>query len=75
MSYVVRYYSRLFEYQADTHAITVGYGEELRKALIVLNEKNKSMLESDPLYSTFHHSHPSTYERIQAIDLQIKKKE
>jgi len=43
--------SRAFEYQADNFAVKLGKGQDLRDALLKLEETNKASLNFDPLYS------------------------
>ena len=37
-----------------------------------LEEENKSAMNVDPLYSSFHYSHPPLAERLRAIDAGIR---
>ena len=62
------YMSRKFEYQADNFACELGYGEELKLALVKLSEDNKSNLDPDPLYSMVNYTHPTLIERVRAIN-------
>jgi len=59
--------TRLFEYQADSFALKLGYRAELAQALIKLQIKNLSSMDADPVYSAYHHSHPILTERLQAL--------
>jgi STE24 endopeptidase len=65
--------SRTFEFQADSFAISQGLGADLRMALLKLEEENKSAMNVDPLYSSYHYSHPPLAERLKAIDSGLKK--
>lgn len=65
--------SRSFEFQADAFAVRLGFGSELRSALICLEHSNKSALNVDKWYSTYHYSHPPLVERLQAIDQGFSK--
>eukprot|EP00210_Caulerpa_lentillifera_P004288 g4091.t1 len=65
--------SRRFEFQADAFAVRLGMGSDLRNALIGLEHKNKSALNVDKWYSTFHYSHPPLVERLQAIEQKLSK--
>ena len=67
--------SRTFEYQADRFAVDLGYAEDLKGALCVLDKKNKGPPNNDRWYSAYHHSHPVLVERLVAIDDAAKKKE
>lgn len=57
--------------QADGFAVKLGLGTELRAALLKLEEKNKSTMNVDPLYSAYHYSHPPLEERLKAIDQKM----
>ena len=52
-----------FGISARTHMI---------QALLKLEEENKSAMNVDPLYSSYHYSHPPLAERLRAIDMGIK---
>ena len=41
------------------------------QALLKLEEENKSAMNVDPLYSSYHYSHPPLAERLRAIDVGI----
>jgi len=66
--YLQNLVSRTFEFQADSFAIKMGHGEQLRSALLRLEEENKSTMNVDSLYSAYHYSHPPLAERLKAID-------
>eukprot|EP00344_Euplotes_crassus_P012657 CAMPEP_0196999184 /NCGR_PEP_ID=MMETSP1380-20130617/4415_1 /TAXON_ID=5936 /ORGANISM="Euplotes crassus, Strain CT5" /LENGTH=332 /DNA_ID=CAMNT_0042416017 /DNA_START=215 /DNA_END=1213 /DNA_ORIENTATION=+ len=59
--------TRIFEFQADRFANDLGYKKELMKGLIRLHIKNKANLNPDPLYATYHFSHPELVERLRAL--------
>lgn len=65
--------SRRYEFQADEFAVQLDKGEGLKGGLLLLDSSNKSAANVDRLYSAFHHSHPPTPERLQAIDDLMKK--
>ncbi|GAX86530.1 hypothetical protein CEUSTIGMA_g13937.t1, partial [Chlamydomonas eustigma] len=65
--------SRTFEFQADGFAVSQGVGGHLREALLKLEEENKSAMNVDPLYSSFHYSHPPLAERLKAIDVGVSE--
>ncbi|EIE26911.1 hypothetical protein COCSUDRAFT_27312 [Coccomyxa subellipsoidea C-169] len=67
--------SRRFEFQADAFAVSLGKAEELKQALKILDAKNRSAVNVDPLYSAYHHSHPPLVERLTAVDAATKKGE
>uniref|UniRef100_A0A1I8JDT9 Ste24 endopeptidase n=1 Tax=Macrostomum lignano TaxID=282301 RepID=A0A1I8JDT9_9PLAT len=51
--------TRLFEFQADRFSVRLGFGQQLKTALIKLHTDNLSYPLFDPLYSAFNHSHPT----------------
>jgi len=61
------FYTRILEFQADRFANDLGYKEQLMKGLIRLHIKNKANLNPDPLYATYHFSHPELVERLRAL--------
>lgn len=74
LSYYVQVFSflviqlvRRFEYQADRFAKSLGYKEHLKTALTKLHKDNLSFPIADPLFSAFHHSHPTLLERLRAL--------
>lgn len=66
---------RVFERQADSFAVSLGYGEELKSALTKLHVENKGTPVVDRMYSTVNFSHPHTLERLQYIEKAMKKEE
>ena len=65
---LIHWWSRRYEYQADTFAARVMSGtQSLIGALRKLNEKNLSNLTPHPCYSGFYYSHPTLLEREQAL--------
>jgi len=67
--------SRHFEYQADEYAVKLGY--DLTESLTKLSSSNLSSIIVDPVFSAYHHTHPTLLERIDYMQtlLQGKKKE
>jgi STE24 endopeptidase len=65
--------TRKFEYQADEFAVKWNRGPILRSALIKLQKENKSTMIPDPLYSAYHHSHPTVFHRLLAMDKKISQ--
>ena len=61
------YFQRKFEFEADTFASTMAKPEYLIQALVKLYRENASTLTPDPLYSSFHHSHPPAGIRINHL--------
>jgi STE24 endopeptidase len=65
---VAHWWSRRYEYQADAFAAeTMNEPRSLIAALRKLNEKNLSNLTPHPIYSGFYYSHPTLFEREQAL--------
>ncbi len=58
---------RRFEFEADAFAADHGDAQALIRALVKLYHANASTLTPDPLYSTFHHSHPPPLARIAGL--------
>lgn len=59
--------SRTFEYQADAFAKSLGYSQELAKALIKLNIDNLGFPVYDWMYSAWNHSHPTLLQRLDRL--------
>ncbi|MFT6624720.1 MAG: STE24 endopeptidase [Cycloclasticus sp.] len=60
-------FQRKFEFEADAFASTMSKPEYLIQALVKLYRENASTLTPDPLYSSFHHSHPPAGVRIDHL--------
>lgn len=63
INFVVNAISRRNEFQADKFAFDLSntenkYTENLKRALVKLGDKNKSVTDVDPLWSAYKHSHP-----------------
>lgn len=74
LSFFMNMISRKFEYQADAFAVSLKYGKPLKEALVVLNKENRGPPNVDPLYAMYNFSHPSLVERLDAIEVDMKKK-
>ncbi|KAH8308809.1 hypothetical protein KR059_001962 [Drosophila kikkawai] len=59
--------TRCFEYQADRYAFGLGYGPDLRLALLKLYADNLAFPVSDRCYSQWHHTHPTMLERLDRL--------
>ncbi len=66
-SFLMTQLVRRFEYQADAFALGLGKASALKSALTKLHKDNLSFPIADPLYSAFHHSHPTFLERIREL--------
>jgi STE24 endopeptidase len=62
-------WSRKHEFQADAYAARQTRREDLVNALVKLYRDNASTLTPDPLYSTFHDSHPPAAARISRLQV------
>ncbi|KMY94421.1 CAAX prenyl protease 1 homolog [Drosophila simulans] len=60
--------TRCFEYQADEFAYRLGYGGELRQALLKLYADNLAFPVSDPCYSSWNHTHPTMLDRLSRLE-------
>ena len=67
ISPVFAYFSRKDEYEADAYACAHASGNDLANALIKLYKDNSSTLTPDPMYVSFHYSHPPASERLAAM--------
>ncbi len=67
MSFLITQLVRRFEYQADAFALSLGHSKSLSSALVTLHQDNLGFPVADPLYSAFHHSHPTLLERLQVL--------
>ncbi|KAJ3359514.1 CAAX prenyl protease 1 [Kappamyces sp. JEL0680] len=63
MTFLMNAMTRSKEFQADAFAKKLGYAEQLKAGLIKLHTSNLSNANPDPLYSTYHHSHPPLMQR------------
>lgn len=74
LQFLMSLVSRLHEYQADAYAKGLGMSKDLCTALINLQIKNLSTMNVDPLYSSYHYSHPTLAERLTALSYVSEKK-
>lgn len=66
---LLNFLSRKHEYEADRFsAETLKDGKPMEEALVRLTVKNLSNLTPHPWYSAYHYSHPTTLERVRAIE-------
>lgn len=60
--------SRRYEYASDRFSVqVVGDPEAMASSLVALSRENLSNLTPHPLYSFYHYTHPTTLERVRAI--------
>ncbi|KAM0680088.1 hypothetical protein GINT2_001780 [Glugoides intestinalis] len=75
LTLVINSIIRSFERQADSFAVQTGHGENLMVALTKLHEENMSAPVVDALYSALYNSHPQTLERLENLEIAMKKTE
>lgn len=64
-----KWISRRNEYEADAFSVeTTGDQESMKGSLVKLSKDNLSNLTPHPWYSFYHYSHPTTTERVAAIE-------
>ena len=73
LTFLIIQLTRRFEYQADRFAADLDKADTLQSALTKLNKDNLSFPIADPLYSMFHHSHPTFLERVRALAATKKR--
>lgn len=52
---------------ADAFAVNLGYSEKLAQSLLKLQIQNLSTMDADPIYASYHYSHPILTERLGAL--------
>jgi STE24 endopeptidase len=61
--------SRINEFEADEFSVHITNDREhLKTALVKLTKENLGNLTPHPWYSAYHYSHPTTLERVSAIE-------
>ena len=71
LSPLFSHFSRKHEFEADDYAAEQSDAATLIKALVKLYEENASTLTPDPLYSTFHDSHPPAPVRVAHLSAKL----
>lgn len=66
--------SRKYEFEADAFAQRLGYSADLAKSLIKLQVQNLSTMDADPMFASYHFSHPILSERLKALDWKSTEK-
>jgi len=66
--------TRKFEFEADAFAVKLGKSEELKSGLLKISIGNLASFNVDPLYHTFHNSHPTLVQRLRQIDVESANK-
>jgi len=67
--------SRRFEFQADEFAHSLNFGQLLHQGLIKIHKENLSNLDPDPIYASYHYTHPTLIERIRYLNKLSRKEE
>ena len=66
---IFKWFSRKNEYESDAFSVeTTGDKESMKGSLVKLSKDNLSNLTPHPWYSFYHYSHPTTTERVRAIE-------
>lgn len=68
MQPISAYFQRKFEFEADRFAAEHAKASKLISGLVKLYEENANTLTPDPLYSSFHYSHPPAAIRIAHLE-------
>ena len=68
MQPISAYFQRKFEFEADSFAANHAKASKLISGLVKLYEENANTLTPDPLYSSFHYSHPPAAIRIAHLE-------
>lgn len=66
---------RSFEFESDAYAVKIGYGRELKLALIKLYKDCAPKIRPDVLYAWVNFTHPTLWERIDYIDSLMVERE
>lgn len=68
MQPISAFFQRKFEFEADSFAAQHAQASKLISGLVKLYEENANTLTPDPLYSSFHYSHPPAAIRIAHLE-------
>lgn len=66
--------TRKYEFEADAFALNLGHREALARSLIRLQTQNLSTMDADPIYASYHYSHPILSERLGALGWKPSEK-
>jgi len=75
LSFVMTLFSRHNEFAADKFSSDLGNSKKLQTGLCKISLENLGAMCPDPLYATYHYSHPPLVERLSAMMELDKKKE
>eukprot|EP00591_Stephanopyxis_turris_P011302 CAMPEP_0195527818 /NCGR_PEP_ID=MMETSP0794_2-20130614/29740_1 /TAXON_ID=515487 /ORGANISM="Stephanopyxis turris, Strain CCMP 815" /LENGTH=496 /DNA_ID=CAMNT_0040658819 /DNA_START=220 /DNA_END=1710 /DNA_ORIENTATION=- len=73
LNFVLTVFSRHCEFAADEFSHSLGMNKELQTGLCKIHLENLGAMCPDPLYSTYHYSHPPLVERLTAM-MDLDKK-
>ena len=73
LKFLLNINSRRNEFAADRYGKKLGYAKDLASGLIKLQIENLGNMVPDPLYSTYHYTHPPLVERLVPLEDQDKK--
>jgi STE24 endopeptidase len=71
MQPISAYFQRKFEFEADDFAANNAQASKMISGLVKLYEENANTLTPDPLYSSFHYSHPPAAIRIAHLESKV----
>ena len=71
MQPISAYFQRKFEFEADDFAASNAKASKMISGLVKLYEENANTLTPDPLYSSFHYSHPPAAIRIAHLETKL----
>ena len=74
LSFFMTWNTRRMEFQADRYGANLGYAAPLQRGLVKITFENLGVLDPDPWFSTYHHSHPPLVQRLRAIEAAAKKR-
>lgn len=63
----VNFLSRKNEFNADKHGAKMSCKADMSAALVLLARENKAFIKASKIYEFFHLSHPTIYERLEAL--------
>lgn len=67
------YATRVEEYEADRHSVSLGYGNELITTFKELSKDELVNVNPSPIIEFLEYDHPGMYHRIKAIEEAMKK--
>ena len=71
LGFVMNFFSRKNEYQADAFAASFGLAEQLKSGLIKLSVNSLSNLTPHPSYVKVYYSHPTLLQRIEVLNKKV----